>query len=426
MLLRIISRSLIRRRRRKLLSFAAVALGITVATAVATMGLDVGDRVGRELRSFGANIALTPAGDGLSVSAGGVDYRPAGSGTFLAEADLAKLKQIFWRNNIVGFAPRLDLPGRVEGRPAALVGSWFDKEIVVDKSESLRTGLKKLHPTWKVQGSWPEDGEASDCLVGRRLAAALSVAPGGKVIFQPSDGAAQPSATLAVRGVLSTGGEEEDQIFVPLATVQNLANLPGKFRRAEVSALTKPEDDFARSDVTRLSAQEFDRWYCTPYVSSICYQMQQAIPGAEARPVYRVAETEGRILGRVAALMALLGGAALAAAALAVASTMLATVLERRAEIGLYKSLGATNARVASIFLLEAALVGLLGGVAGYFSGSLMARHLAARVFGTAAGFHWIILPAALALALVVTLAGSAWPLARGLKLAPLTVLRHE
>ena len=192
MLIRIIHRSLVRRRRRKLLSFAAVALGITVATTVATMGLDVGDRVGRELRSFGANIALTPAGDGLSVSAGGVDYRPAGSGTFLAEADLAKLKQIFWRNNIVGFAPRLDLPGRVEGRPAALVGSWFDKEIVVDKSESLRTGLKKLHPTWKVQGSWPEDGEASDCLVGRRLAAALSVAPGGKIIFQSSEGAAPP------------------------------------------------------------------------------------------------------------------------------------------------------------------------------------------------------------------------------------------
>ena len=431
MLIRIINRSLIRRRRRKLLSFAAVALGITVATAVATMGLDVGDRVGRELRSFGANIALTPAGDGLSVSVGGVDYRPAGSGTFLAEADLVKLKQIFWRNNILGFAPRLDLRGRVGGHPAALVGTWFDKEIAVDKSESLRTGLRKLHPTWKVEGSWPEDGDTAGCLVGRRLAAALAVGPGGEITFQPSPleplGALQqPSVALAIRGVLATGGEEEDQVFVPLATAQKLAHLEGKFRRAEVSALTKPEDDFARSDVTRLSAQEFDRWYCTPYVSSICYQIQQAIPGAEARPVYRVAETEGRILGRVGILMALLGGAALVAAALAVASTMLATVLERRVEIGLFKSLGATNARVASIFLLEAVLVGLLGGLAGYFSGSLMARHLAAQVFGTAAGFHWIILPPALALALVVTLVGSAWPLARGLKLAPLTVLRNE
>jgi len=438
MLIRIINRSLVRRRRRKLLSFAAVALGITVATAVATMGLDVGDRVGRELRSFGANIALTSAGDGLSVSVGGVDYRPAGSGTFLAEADLVKLKQIFWRNNILGFAPRLDLRGRVGGRPAALVGTWFDKEIAVDKSESLRTGLRKLHPTWKVEGSWPEDGDATACLVGRRLAAALEVGPGGEITFQPSGDSTQPTGpesagalqqpamALAVRGVLATGGEEDDQVFVPLATAQELAHLEGKFRRAEVSALTKPEDDFARSDVTRLSAQEFDRWYCTPYVSSICYQIQQAIPGAEARPVYRVAETEGRILGRVGILMALLGGAALMAAALAVASTMLATVLERRVEIGLFKSLGATNALVASIFLLEAVLVGLLGGLAGYFSGSLMARHLAAQVFGTAAGFHWIILPPALALALLVTLVGSAWPLARGLKLTPLTVLRNE
>src|SRR5579863_9993580 len=129
MLSRIIGRSLVRRRRRKLLSLAAVALGITVATAVATIALDVGDRVGRELRSFGANISVTPAADGLPVEIGGVDYRPAGSGACLAERDLVQLKRIFWRNNITAFAPFLYVPALVQAGthslPTVVVGTWF-------------------------------------------------------------------------------------------------------------------------------------------------------------------------------------------------------------------------------------------------------------------------------------------------------------
>ena len=124
--------------------------------------------------------------------------------------------------------------------------------------------------------------------------------------------------------------------------------------------------------------------------------------------------------------MALLAAAALVASVLAVASMMLATVLERRAEIGLFKSLGATNASVAAVFLLEALVIGLAGGIAGYFAGSLMARYLAAAVFGLPAEIHWVILPGAVALALAVTLAGSALPLARGLRLSPIDVLRNE
>jgi putative ABC transport system permease protein len=242
------------------------------------------------------------------------------------------------------------------------------------------------------------------------------------------DVAPTSSATgkLTVGGILEAGGDEDDWIFVPLARVQTLTGLDGKFRRAEISALTKPEDDFARSDVTKLSGQEFDRWYCTPYVSAICYQIQQAMPGAEARPVYRVAETEGRILAGVGALMVLLAVAAMITSALAVASMMFATVLERRGEIGLYRSLGAGDTRVAAIFLLEALVVGLCGGLAGYFAGSLMARRLGSLVFGLPAEFHWVILPAALALALLVTVAGSAMPLARGLKLAPVAAMRNE
>jgi len=427
MLSRVVGRSITRRRRRKLLSLLAVTLGIAVTTAVATIALDVGDKVGRELRSFGANISVTPAADSLPVSLGGVDYRPAAAGAFFVEADLVKLKKIFWRNNIVAFAPLLQVPASVQGRRVGVVGSWFDKEMRVDKAETFQTGLKRLHPAWKVQGQWPDDTDPTACLVGRRLAASLGIAPGQTLSADVGLPGAHPvAASLVVQGILESGGEEDDQILFPLTVAQKLTGSEGKIRRFEISALTKPEDAFARSDVTKLSGEEFDRWYCTPYVSSICYQIQQAIPGAEAKPVYRVAETEGNVLNRVGVLMALLAAAALITSVLAVASMMLATVLERRAEIGLFKSLGATDARVATVFLLEASVVGLLGGIAGYFTGSLMAWHLATVVFGLPAAIHWVILPAAVVLALAVTLAGSALPLIHSLKLSPVEVLRNE
>ena len=435
MLARIVRESLTRGRRRKLLSGVAVALGITVATTLATLALDVGDKVSRELRSFGANISVTPAADSLPIAIAGLDFRPqAAGGAFLAEADLKNLKKIFWRNNIVAFAPFLFAPGRVQGRDAILIGSWFARELQVDRAETFRTGLRELHPAWKVRGEWPHDTDsAAGCLVGRRLSAKLGVGPGEAVTVRlasaarsagvsPREGAAM--ASLLVRGILETGGPEEDQVIVPLSVLQKMTGLEGKVRSIQVSALTKPEDAFARSDTSKLSPEEFDRWYCSPYVGSIAYQIRQAIPGAVAKPVYQVAETEGKILGQVGMLMAVLAAAALVTAALAAASMMLATVLERRAEIGLLKALGATDAHVAAIFLSEALAIALLGGALGSVAGSVLARRLAVTIFGSPAGLHWVIFPAALTLAVGITLVGCAIPLARGLKISPAVVLR--
>jgi putative ABC transport system permease protein len=438
---------------------------MTVATTVTTIALDVGDKVNRELRSFGANIAVTPAADSLTVAVGGVDYRPAGAGAFLDEDALPKLKKIFWRNNILAFVPYLSAPVTVRGRRAMLTGTWFEENIRVDRSELFSTGIVKMHPTWRVRGQWPKLDDEAGCVVGRRVAEALEIEPGQTLKVEagnrkpetgnwklengnskpetanskvedrdsrperttsepPASNFAFPVSSLQVRGILETGGPEDEQIFTWLGTVQHLTGLEGKIRRLEVSALTKPEDDFARADITKMNAEQYDRWYCTPYVRSIATQIQQVLPGSEAKPVFQVAETEGKILNRVGALMALLGAAALVAAGLAVSSMMLATVLERRAEIGLFKSLGATDARVATIFLLEASLIGLTGGLAGYAAGSLLARRLTLTVFGLPAEAHWIIFPGAVMLALVVTLAGSALPLLRGLRASAAVVLR--
>ena len=115
MFARLVGESFVRNPRRKILTAAALVVGMAVATSTLTVALDVGDRLAREFRSFGANLLVTPQSDTLPVEIGGVDYRPVDEGSYLHEADLGKLKTIFWRHNIVGFTPFLDVPALVVG-----------------------------------------------------------------------------------------------------------------------------------------------------------------------------------------------------------------------------------------------------------------------------------------------------------------------
>src|SRR5439155_15188542 len=109
MFIRLIADNFTRRPRRKLLTAAALALGMAVATAALSVSLDVGDRLAQEFRSLGANLVVTPEADSLPLEVGGVDIRPANSGAYLPEADLPKIKTVFWHNNIIAFAPVLEV-----------------------------------------------------------------------------------------------------------------------------------------------------------------------------------------------------------------------------------------------------------------------------------------------------------------------------
>ena len=81
---------------------------------------------------------------------------------------------------------------------------------------------------------------------------------------------------------------------VPLERLQQLTQTAGQVDRIDVAALTKPEDDFARKDPKTMTAKEYERWSCTNYVTSIAYEIEQALPGTQARPVRRVADYEGK------------------------------------------------------------------------------------------------------------------------------------
>jgi putative ABC transport system permease protein len=106
-------------------------------------------------------------------------------------------------------------------------------------------------------------------------------------------------------------------------------------QRVTVSALTKPEDAFARKDPDKMPPAVRERWYCSPYANSIAYQIRAALPNVRVEQIRQVEQNQGKVLSRVSGLMLLLTLAALLAAALAVSAAMAATILERRQEVGL-------------------------------------------------------------------------------------------
>ena len=143
MFARLVGESFVRNPRRKVLTAAALVVGMAVATATLTVALEVGDRLAREFRSLGANLLVTPQSDTLPLEIGGVDYRPVDEGAYLREADLGKLKTIFWRHNILGFTPFLDVPAYVSEQHrrrslTTLIGTWYEHECRFPTAHSSR------------------------------------------------------------------------------------------------------------------------------------------------------------------------------------------------------------------------------------------------------------------------------------------------
>ncbi|MGC1374276.1 MAG: ABC transporter permease [Candidatus Sulfotelmatobacter sp.] len=420
MFVRLVYESFRRQKRRKLLAGAAITLGVTVATAMIGVATDIGDKINRELRTIGANILVTPQDDTLDVEIGGVNLKPPSDGAFLNEADLPKIEGTFWHNNITGFAPMLPVSvtlqrdGKTEN--LTLLGTYFAKPFLYGKEE-FTTGVRTTHPWWKVSGAWPNDS-SHQILLGERLASRLAAKQGDALNVSGRE--------FQVSGILSTGGAEDDQIIAPLALAQDILGKPGAVRRVFVSALTKPEDELGRRDPKSMSGAVYDRWYCSPYPASIAFQLQEAIPHSHAEQIRQVSQNEGTVLTRIKGLIFLVTLAALFASALAVSAAMATAIFERRAEVGLMKALGAGKVAIASVFFAETTLLALIGGLVGFAAGSLLARQIGRSIFNSQISIAPVLFPVILAIAVIVTFAGSAAAIRKAVAMDPVFALRGE
>jgi putative ABC transport system permease protein len=420
MFVRLVYESFRRQKRRKLLAGAAITLGVTVATAMIAVATDIGDKINRELRTIGANLVVTPQEDSLDVEIGGVNLKPPTDGAFLNESDLPAIKGTFWHNNITSFAPMLPVTVAMEyggtRQDVTLLGTYFAKSLIYGKEE-FTAGVRSTYPLWRVEGAWPDDN-GGGVLIGDRLAT--------RIHWKPLQPIALSGRMYHVSGILYTGGPEDDQIVAPLSLAQEILGRPGAVKRVYVSALTKPEDAFARRDPKSLSGAIYDRWYCSPYPQSIAFQLAEAIPHSRAEQIRQIAQNEGAVLTRIEGLIFLITLAALFSSALAVSAAMATAIFERRAEVGLMKALGAGRVAVASIFFAEATLLALIGGMAGFVVGSLLAHQIGHSIFNSEISIPPVLLPVILAIAVIVTFAGSAAAIRRAVGLDPVFALRGE
>ena len=457
MFFRLLMESFLRQRRRKALAGIAILLGTTAVTAMLALATTIGDRIHRELAVYGANIVVTPKADSLEVKVGGVDVKPATGGAYLKESDLEKLKGIFWANNITGVSPELRNAGRMfhdpslqekarwvpdesdgplpNAVPVSVMGYWFNHPF-----GAITTGAPQLHPSWKLQGRWPSEHGGvenantfeEEIAVGSKLARKLDLHIGNSIVLRMEH-------IGKIVGIVTTGDDKDNDVLYALdASIPLMRPIqPGNISRpwspdlsrVEISARTKPEDAFARQDPDKMSAKLKDVWYCRPYANSIAYQIREAIPGSNAEQVRRVEQSEGSVLKRISGLMWLISGAALLAAGFAVSAAMATAVLERRGEIGLMRSLGASKGAIATLFYAESGLLAAVTGTVGYLAGSVLAWWLGAKIFpgdGREPILNLVLLPVIVAMALIVAVAGSAPAIRAALGTDPSTTLRGD
>ena len=374
-------KALAHRSGRTLLLLAVLAMASSLATALGIVSVSMEKRVAEEVRKYGANIIVIPQSARLDVGSGGLNFGSIAEPAYLGQRDVEDA---------------LARSGVKAERSFHLRGAlhWKNGDLMVEGVNFA--DIRRLFPWWQIKGSWPGAGGA---VLGLDLATRLKLKPGDSFALEGKGGA----VPLRVSGIVSSGGEEDGLLFLALPELQQALGLPGEV--SLVRLMVTAGGDSLKQSVAAL---------------------QPLLPGAKVNEVRQTASTSEGLLAKVKLLMILVTAVVLVSAGSSVTGTMSTTVLERGKEIGLMKAMGATRWEVLLIFCGEAALLGAVGGVAGYLMGSGIAQFITRSVFDSSAEFlPWISL-VSLGVSLFLALLGSVGPMVSVFKLDPVRSLRGE
>lgn len=416
---RLIHRALRRQIGKRMMIAITIFLGASLTTSMFAVMFDVGDKIKQELGSYGANIQVLP--QGVSVVSDLYETEDDVTAGALREDELPKLKTIFWAYNIENFAPFLDVSAEVGSDEVQIVGTWFNNHLDLPTGESTDVGITGLRDWWAIDGTWATDNQ-SEVMVGTRLASSMGWTLGDTITVTTDNG----SVDETIVGIISSGSDEDTQIFASLADAQTLADRAGQVESIEVRALTTPDNDLSRKaarDPSTLSIKEWETWYCTAYVSSISYQIEEVMTNADAKAVRQIADTEGVILDKTQLIMTMVAIFAMVASALGIANLLSASVMERSKEIGLMKALGARNKTIVILLLTETFIVGLVGGLLGFAAGIGLAQLVGHLVFSASIAIRPIVAPIMALVIIATVLAGALPSIHYLLKLQPTQVL---
>jgi putative ABC transport system permease protein len=372
------------KRRKGKMIFLVLGLAIGIATIVTmlsmteSMTLDIEERLDR----FGANIVMVPKSENLSLTYGGINV---GGVSYevkeFAEADLSRIREIKDSRNLGAVAPKIIGAVEVDGRKVMLMGANLEVEL-------------PLKTWWHLEGNPPVDD--TGVILGPEAATALGLDIGDS--FQVNGQDFIVSALLA-----PTGGPEDSIIIGDLHRVQNVLGKEGKISLVEIAAFCR---DCPIDEMVLQIAGQFPDAKVTALKQAVMSKMQSI-------------ELLKTFSYGIAALVIFIGS-------LLVFVSMMGSVNERTREIGIFRAIGFRRGHVMQIILLEAIVVGLIGGIAGFLFGSGLARVVLPFVIpeSSSPAMNMQMGIIAIALAVALSLLASLWPAHKGSSLDPSEALR--
>jgi len=357
----------------------ALGAGAAVTSALLNLQMDAKRRLTTEFRALGANVIIAPR-----------DTNTTSSGATLDEAVLAQLPSEYEGKTVpaVGFLyliAEVTKDGTTRYEPAVIAGT-------------VGRRLTEIRPGRRIEYSEALESDPSACEIGAKAAAQFNVQVGDTLLIQNQGRA----AVCKVFAVVATGGTEDTQIFVRLKEAQELADLPGRISLIQLSVTGTPDS-----------------------LNRFLSALAQKFPDADVHGIKQFAEAEGRIYNRISGLLSATVVLILVLTSLCVMAGMSNVAVERKNDVGLMKAIGGSVRRVLRLFLAEAILLGIAGGVAGSAIGLLISIWLGKAVFGVAAHPRWIVYPVSVAITVLVSIV-SAFPLRRLASIRPASAFRGE
>lgn len=392
---RMVSSSLIRRASRLIIAVLAIAIGATILSGLVTIYYDIPEQLGREFRSYGANLIVLPRGESK-----------------ITRETLDALTELVGKSRVVGMAPYRYQTVKINEQPYIIAGTDLDQ-------------AKNNSPFWYVEGTWPSLEDTSSVMVGHEIAETLGLKLGDSFLVQGVKYGHQAEASrqdlsaeenlrrdlarqnfsrkFTVCGIVTTGGAEEGFIF---ADIDMLDELISDTYRADVIECSVIAD---ASELSELSAK-----------------IESDIPELMPRAVRRLTQSQDIVLGKLQALVLLVTAVVLIITMISVYTTMTAMVAERRREIALKKALGAENKLVMGELLGEGVMLGLIGGALGVYLGFEFAQRVSLNVFGRAINFQPALIPITIAVFITITVLASIIPVRKVMEIHPAIVLKGE
>jgi putative ABC transport system permease protein len=385
-LYRIVLKDIARRKKRVLFAALGVAIGTMTVVGVLTIALAGQAKIYNELEKYGANLAVTPSINNVDTHLGdlsmgtlavGENYIPQETLPQIrqiTDGEIRKARDITDQGDIATIAPELYINTEVKGSSVMVVGVEPDAE-------------SKIKTWWNVQEGNYLTG-TDQALVGAVAAKLLTLNTGDTVDLNGS--------AVTVTGILGeTGSNDDYQVFVPLETLQKAYGKEGLVSSVNIRALCNA---------------------CP--VEIIANAINQNITGVRAIAVKQVAEAEMGIMGRMNRFMWALGGITLVVGLFGVVNTMMSSVNERIKDIGIMRAAGASRNQIMRIFIYEAVIIGIVGGILGYLAGTLLAYIVGPLVFeGIDINFVLQYLPLSLGLAILVAALAAVYPALRATRI---------